>query len=83
MVIEGLFDFIFSLLKFLFNLIPNMEIISLPSDLSTLFVDLVKSVGFFLPLSDFAMMFGIFMIVTNFRFFANIFHRIWDMLPLT
>lgn len=83
MIIEVTFGLFFELLKLLFELIPNLDNFAIPSDLASLFTDLVRSVGFFLPLGDFALMFSIFMLIINFRFFSNIFHRIWDMLPLT
>lgn len=83
MIIESIFGSFFDLLSFLFNLLPTLSNFSIPNDLANLFTDLVRSVGFFLPLGDFALMFSIFMLIINFRFFSNILHRIWDMLPLT
>lgn len=83
MITESIFDVIFTALNFLFSLIPSMSALSIPTDIATLLTDLIKKVGYFLPLGDFALMFGIFLIVMNFRFIFNLLNRLWDMLPLT
>lgn len=83
MIFQAIFDVIFSALKFLFSLIPSMSVLSIPGDIVTLLTDLIKKVGYFLPLGDFALMFGAFLIVMNFRFIFNLLNRLWDMLPLT
>lgn len=83
MIIEGLFDPIFSLLQFIIGIFPSMVSIAIPSEIYSIIDYLFEMSAYFVPLSDIGIMFGIFISVTNFHFIYSIIMRIWDALPLT
>jgi len=83
MIVSGLLDLVKSGLLYVISLLPDLSAISLPSGITSWFHDIIASVGYFLPMPDLALMFGIFIAVTYFHVFYNLIMRIWDALPFT
>jgi hypothetical protein len=82
-IIEAVFGVIKLLLKAIIALIPNLSALSLPDGLMDWFTSTVQLSAYFLPLADFFLMFGIWMVVVNFSIVWKIIQRIWDALPFT
>jgi hypothetical protein len=83
MIIEAVFGVIKLLLKAIIALIPNLSALSLPDGFMDWFTSTVQLSAYFLPLGDFFLMFGIWMVVINFSIVWKIIQRVWDALPFT
>lgn len=83
MIIEAILGLFSLILKGVVALIPNLGSLALPNGLVEWFVNIMSASSYFLPLTDFILMFGIWMLVTNFTIVWKIIQRIWDALPFT
>ena len=83
MILEGILSLIKALLLSILGILPDLELIQLPSGFMQWFSSIVSASGYFLPLTDFFIMFGIWMMVTNFQIIWKTITRIWDALPFT
>ena len=61
--------------------IPVVEMASLPADILTFFVSTISVCGYFLPIGDMLIMFGIWVSYTVFRLNINFFKALWEAIP--
>lgn len=83
MILEFIMDLIRNINQFVLDIIPSMNAISLPQGFMTWFTDIVNASMFFLPIPDFLIMFGIWLVIVNFNIIQKLVFRIWDALPFT
>lgn len=83
MVIELIFNMIKSVVLMFLDMLPALEIITLPEGFLDWFGSVVSMSAYFLPIGDFLLMFGIWLAVANFHFIWNLIQRLWDALPFT
>lgn len=83
MILDLLFNGIYIILDGLLNLVPKLDTVQIPDGIFSALSYLTDFAGYFLPLSDLALIFGLYVVVTNFRFIYNLFFRLWDALPFT
>lgn len=83
MIIEGILYVIKIALEFIFSLLPTLDILQLPIGFIEWFVNILKGVSYFLPITDFLIMFGVWIAVTNFQIVWKLLQRLWDALPFT
>ena len=61
--------------------IPVLEIITLPADIISFLVNVIAVSGYFLPLGDMLIMFGIWVSYTAFRLNINFLKSLWESIP--
>ena len=61
--------------------IPVLEIITLPADIISFLVNVIAVSGYFLPLGDMLIMFGIWVSYTVFRLNINFLKSLWESIP--
>lgn len=83
MISEFFLNAIKGVINFLISLLPNLESVSLPAGFVSWFSDLLSACSYFLPINDFIVMLGIFIVVTNFEIIWKTILRLWDSLPFT
>ena len=82
MVTELLINIFVTPLQLVISLMPSLSFVSLPDGFAVWFANIVSSVGFFLPVSDLIIIFGLWTLVVNFDFVWKLILRIWDSIPL-
>lgn len=82
MILTTILHLIEGILLLLINLLPECPDIVLPSDIVAFLNNLIAMAGYFVPMTDIAVMLTIFTVVTNFRFFYNLFCKIYQFLPI-
>lgn len=83
MLLEAIFDVIKMALEFLFSLLPSLDSIQMPTGFFQWFTDILSVSSYFLPVTDFLIMMGIWFAATNFEIIWKTLQRIWDALPFT
>ena len=83
MIIDGILALFKLILSGIVALIPDLGGFTIPSGFIEWFQNIVNMSAYFLPLADFFLMFGIWMLVTNFQIVWKIIQRVWDALPFT
>ena len=83
MILEFLLSIIKALLLGIMSLLPSMTALQLPTGFIEWFLTIMNTSSYFLPLADFLIMFGIWLMVTNFQIIWKTITRIWDALPFT
>lgn len=83
MIIEALVTVVVTILKGVLLLVPNLSAIQIPTGFITWFMNIVNATAYFLPLTDFFVMMGIWFAVVNFQIIWKTLQRIWDALPFT
>lgn len=83
MILESIFNLIKAAVLFVLDLLPAMDFLQIPTGFMVWFTDIIATSAYFLPLTDFLIMFGIWLMVTNFEIIWRTLMRIWDALPFT
>ena len=83
MIVELVFNMIKAVLLTVLDWLPTLDIIIIPDGLLQWFSNICASVTYFLPLTDFLTMFGIWVLVMNFAIVWRLLQRVWDALPFT
>lgn len=83
MILELVFNLIKLAILGVLNLLPSMDLLQLPIGFIEWLIEIIQLSGYFLPLTDFVVMFGIWFMVTNFEIIWRTLMRIWDALPFT
>lgn len=82
MITELLINIFVTPLELIISLLPSLNFLTLPSELSVWFANILMSVGYFLPVADLLVIFGLWMLVVNFNVVWKLILRIWDSIPL-
>lgn len=83
MILESILNLIKLVVLGVLSLLPEMDLLQMPVGFFEWFTNIVATSGYFLPLGDFIIMFGIWFMVTNFEIILRTLMRIWDALPFT
>lgn len=83
MIVELVLNMIKAVLLTVLGWLPVLNVIAIPEDLLLWFSNICATVAYFLPLTDFLTMFGIWVFVTNFAILWRLLQRVWDALPFT
>lgn len=83
MIIEGILNVVALVIKGIIAILPDMGSFSLPSGFLEWFANLLNGATYFLPIGDFLIMLGIWLVVINFQIIWKIIQRVWDALPFT
>ncbi|MBO8161985.1 MAG: hypothetical protein H0Z24_10190 [Thermosipho sp. (in: Bacteria)] len=83
MIVEAVLNLIKALLLVVIGALPSLDMIQLPVGFMDWFTSQVSAAAYFLPVSDFLIMFGIWVLVINFQTVWRIIQRVWDALPFT
>jgi hypothetical protein len=83
MILTAIFSLFALIIKGIIALLPDISGISLPIGFTEWFVNIINLSAYFLPLTDFFIMMGIWLLVTNFQIVWKIIQRVWDALPFT
>lgn len=83
MIIEAILTVIKVALEFIFSLLPTLDLLQMPIGFIEWFINVLSGVSYFLPITDFLIMFGLWMAITNFQIVWKLLQRIWDALPFT
>ena len=83
MILEGLADLAYNILSYIIDFIPSFDLIVIPTGIFTALDYIAEMAGFFIPMGDVVVMLGIFVVIHYFKFFYNLFFRLWDALPFT
>ena len=83
MIIEGIMNLLKLVINGILAIIPSMSSLALPDGLVSWFQGLVQASAYFLPMADFVIMFGIWMVVTNFSIIWKLVLRVWNAIPFT
>lgn len=83
MILETILNLIKLAILGVLSLLPSMDLLQLPVGFMEWFTNIIATSGYFLPLTDFFIMFGIWIVVTNFEIIWRTLMRIWDALPFT
>lgn len=89
MITELLINIFVTPLELIISLLPSLNFLTLwkPtnlkfSELAVWFANILMSVGYFLPVADLLVIFGLWMLVVNFNVVWKLILRIWDSIPL-
>lgn len=82
MITELLINIFVTPLELIISLLPSLNFLTLPSELAVWFSNILMSVGYFLPVADLLVIFGLWMLVVNFNVVWKLILRIWDSIPL-
>ena len=83
MIVEAICSLIFALFNFVISLFPSLPDFVIPSEIFDTFNWICSICGYFLPIKHIGIIFGFWIIFTNFRLIYAIIMRIWDALPFT
>lgn len=81
MITELLINIFVIPLELIISLLPSLNFLTLPSELAVWFANILMSVGYFLPVADLLVIFGLWMLVVNFNVVWKLILRIWDSIP--
>ncbi|WP_312700566.1 hypothetical protein [Sedimentibacter sp.] len=81
MILELLLIPAMNLMIHMLSGIPVVEMITMPSDVLTFIINIIAVCGYFLPLGDMLVMFGIWVAYTVFRLNINFFKALWEAIP--
>lgn len=81
MIIEAILMPTMDMMISMLSGIPAIEMITLPADIISFLVNIIAVSGYFLPLGDMFVMFGIWVSYTIFRLNINFFKAIWEAIP--
>lgn len=81
MITELLINIFVTPLELIISLLPSLHFKILPYELAVWFANILMSVGYFLPVADLLVIFGLWMLVVNFQTTLKLIHRIWDSIP--
>lgn len=81
MITELLINIFVIPLELIISLLPSLNFLTLPSELAVWFANIFMSVGYFLPVADLLVIFGLWMLVVNFNVVWKLILRIWDSIP--
>lgn len=81
MITELLINIFVTPLELIISLLPSLNFLTLPSELAVWFSNILMSVGYFLPVADLLVIFGLWMLVVNFNVVWKLILRIWDSIP--
>jgi hypothetical protein len=82
MITELLINIFVTPLELIISLLPSLNFLTLPNELALWFANILISVGYFLPVADLLVIFGLWMLVINFNVVWKLILRIWDSIPL-
>ena len=82
MITELLINIFVTPLELIISLLPSLNFFTLPNELAVWFANILLSVGYFLPVADLLVIFGLWMLVINFNVVWKLILRIWDSIPL-
>ena len=82
MITELLINIFVIPLNLIISLLPTLNFRTLPSEITVWFANILLSVGYFLPVADLLVIFGLWMLVINFNVVWKLILRIWDSIPL-
>jgi len=82
MITELLINIFVTPLELIISLLPSLNFSTLPKELAVWFANILFSVGYFLPVADLLVIFGLWMLVINFNVVWKLILRIWDSIPL-
>lgn len=81
MITELLINIFVTPLELIISLLPSLHFKTLPYELAVWFANILMSVGYFLPVADLLVIFGLWMLVVNFNIVWKLILRIWDSIP--
>jgi len=81
MITELLINIFVIPLELIISLLPSLNFLTLPTELAVWFANILLSVGYFLPIADLLVIFGLWMLVINFNVVWKLILRIWDSIP--
>lgn len=81
MITELLINIFVIPLELIISLLPSLHFKTLPYELAVWFANIFMSVGYFLPVADLLVIFGLWMLVVNFNVVWKLILRIWDSIP--
>ena len=81
MITELLINIFVIPLELIISLLPSLNFLTLPTELAVWFANILLSVGYFLPVADLLVIFGLWMLVINFNVVWKLILRIWDSIP--
>ena len=83
MLLDLIFIGLYKIVDFIVTLLPNLDAIQIPDGITSALEFFSINAGYFIPMGDLAIIFTIYIVVTNFRFFYNLIVKIWELLPFT
>ena len=81
MITELIINIFVTPLELTFSLLPTLNLLNLPNELGLWFSNILIAVGYFLPVADLLVIFGLWMLVVYFNVVWKIILRIWDSIP--
>lgn len=83
MIVEVILNLLKTLLIGLINLLPSLDGLTLPAGFISWLQNIIGLSAYFLPIVDFLIMFGFWILVINFQLVWKVIQRVWDALPFT
>lgn len=81
MITQGILSIFFAVVNGLFSLLPDVSW-DVSSTAMTNFFEVFHLLGYFLPMETVVAIFGLIIVITNFRIGVSIIKTIWQLLPL-
>ena len=81
MISEFFLNVIFTIVSGLLSILPDMSW-TIDSTAFEAFLDIIRAVGYMLPMNTVSAIAGVVISLTVFRFVISIVRTIWDLLPL-
>ena len=80
MIVEGIFNLLFGLLNGLLSFLPDVSW-TVQADMFTKFFDVVRVVGYLLPMGTVFDILSVIVILIVFRTVVALIRTLWDMIP--
>ena len=80
MIVESIFNMLFSALDVLFALLPTVEW-NVQSSFFTAFLDVLSVACYFLPMGTVTTILELIVIINTFKIFVSLIKTVWQLIP--